>query len=248
MKRVILAMLVVGLMVGTCQASIHLFDNKVDFDAVTLTTTIVFGDDGGDPIDYYEYEGDLILPGPGEVEFQTEDWTQAWVDKELAVADANVSIGGIRGTSSKGMLFSRYNRGRWGTDVPYDTILTAVLPAETYAVGAIFGQLLDGMGYGVLVPGTITLYDGDGNELTSVTYDAGDIAEMQDGGTFQGWISTDIAIAEIVYDADDSLDMWAAIADFQYGTVIPEPASCIVWSLIGLCLFGAGWRRRRKAA
>ena len=248
MRRGILAVLVIGLMAGTCQASIHLFDNKVDFDAGTTTTTIVFGDDGGDAIDYYEYSGDLLLPGPPGVEFQTEDWTQAWVDKELAVADANEATGGIRGTSSKGMVYTRYSRGRWGTDVPYDTILTAVLPDETYAVGGIFGQLLDGAGNGVLVPGTITLYDADGNQLTSVTYGAGDIAEMQDGGTFQGWTS-DVAIARLEYDAEDSLDMWAAVADFQYGIMhTPEPASCIVWSLIGLSLLGAGWRRRCKAA
>lgn len=32
------------------------------------------------------------------------------------------------------------------------------------------------------------------------------------------------------------------------GGAIPEPASCVVWSLIGLSCIGAGWRRRRKAA
>ncbi len=248
MRRGILAMLVLGLLAGTCQASIQLFDNKVDFDAAAYTTTIVFGNDGGNAIDFYEHQGDLFRPDPSGVEFQTEDWTDLWVDKELGVADANEKVGGVRGTAGKGMVYTRYNRGRWGTDVPYDTILTAVLPDDTYAVAAVFGQLLDSLGVGGLVPGTITLYDADGNELTSVMYAAADIAQMQDGGTFQGWTSTDTAIAKLVYDAEDSSYMRAAMADFQYGTVIPEPASSIVWSLIGLSLLGAGWSRRRRSA
>ncbi|MFH1919975.1 MAG: PEP-CTERM sorting domain-containing protein [Planctomycetota bacterium] len=31
------------------------------------------------------------------------------------------------------------------------------------------------------------------------------------------------------------------------GTVIPEPSSLLIWSLIGLSSAGIGWRRRRKA-
>ncbi|MFH1268365.1 MAG: PEP-CTERM sorting domain-containing protein [Planctomycetota bacterium] len=31
------------------------------------------------------------------------------------------------------------------------------------------------------------------------------------------------------------------------GTVVPEPSSLLIWSLIGLSSAGIGWRRRRKA-
>jgi len=30
------------------------------------------------------------------------------------------------------------------------------------------------------------------------------------------------------------------------GTVVPEPASIAIWSLLGLCLAGYGYRRRNK--
>ena len=248
MKRGIMLMLLVGAMAGTSRASIVVHGNKLSFDDAATTSTIVF-DATPDSVKYYDHVYGtgaglrLEAGGLGLVEFQTDPFS-SWPN-ELLVANAGVLA--VPGTLSATHNYASFGGGF----VPdYDSVLRAVLPADIYAVGAVFGEFLNSGG--TLTSATITLKDGGGGVLHSAVYT---VAELGLGpgevGTFLGFVSDSDAIALIEFSPDEAVYLYPMMADFQYGiaaAIVPEPASCVVWSLIGLSCIGAGWWRRRKAA
>ena len=233
MKRGILLMLLIGLMAGMSQAAVVTFyDNKGDFDAASTTSMIDF---------------ESIVPATAANPWVHPAHTGVSFSASFGNVDIYDSTVPFYGSSVYSDLLYADNLG---------ASLTVTLPAGTTAVGGFFGKLVatekaENTQMTLVVNGeTAPLYD-----------EAKNVSAMNTGTTtvpnFFGWIVSGDTIASITHSlVPPSVGFidgeWAGIDNFQYGQgdtdIIPEPASCIVWSLIGLSCIGAGWWRRRKAA
>ena len=218
----LMLLLVLGVMAGASQASIVLgvYDNKAAFDAATDPSSMTAIDFEGivGELDYV-LDSSFALSG---VTFSTTAGTMLGISGKDA--------GAVPGTPfNSALLFAT------GGATP----LIATLPSGTTAVGGFFGDIDSA---GSITDMRIKFASGFSIVASLTTSDMG----KDTASNFFGWTIAGDTIVSITHGFRDE---YAGIDDFQYGHVhAPEPASCIVWSLIGVCFAGAGWWRRGRAA
>ena len=248
MKRGILLMVLIGLLAGTCQAAITFqdgvakYDSRAEFLGNTITTGITF--DGLAPDSpFYQAYNEIAYPAGG---------LSAGFVTFSAVADSPPPAAELLGIDTQFSLYGAISSDCIiAVDSPYNgPALMATLPTDIpiTAVGAFWGKV-------VLAPSatqtriTLGILRAD---LTEETVEfVLPVVSIETGSphNFFGFsVVGNDRILSVSHDLISSPGAeWAALDDFYYG-VVPEPASCIVWSLIALSCLGAGWWRRRKAA
>ncbi len=110
-------------------------------------------------------------------------------------------------------------------------------------------EVLVGWGDPNLSGNRLQAFDAAGNLIEEATPQLG-----SPGGTFATWIGFRRAsadIAKVIVLPDQSLptgDDYALDNIYYNSNVVPEPASLIVWSLLGVVGAGVAWRRSRRAS
>ena len=249
MKRGFALMLLLGIMAATSDAApiLTFYTDKDLFDQQTTTALIDF--EGIAPDDGFVLYDDAVVidPPDGEPVTFTTPYLGAYtgallIADEEAKNDQGVYINGAPFKSD--LIIANF----------YQQPLTAELPTGITAVGGFFGKLFTTGNDNPRNPFITIEFESGASE----TFDSDDYLVKNMGAdgqlpNFFGWVVSGDTITSISHQLpNSSMFEWVGIDNFQYGhqsnNIVPEPASCVVWSLIGLCFVGAGWWRRRTAA
>ena len=238
-------MLLIGVMTGTSQAAIVTYHNDLPGFLAATSTSLIDFEGIADSEKFVESNfNPFVIDG---VTFSSP-LIGVYADA-LIIADENAknAIGAyINGAPFKSdMIIGNY----------YDYGIDVTLPDGITAVGGFFGKVYTGTDYPHNPLITIGLADGPDEVFDSAAYSIQDMGLLGPTPNFFGWVVSGDTITSISHQLSNASEFeWAGIDNFRYGVedtsppIIPEPASCIVWSLIGLSCIGAGWWRRRKAA
>ena len=250
MKRGILLMLLIGLMAGTSQAAITTYhDDLAGFLANSSTTLIDFEavpKTGGGTIGDDEFE---LFTAPKVIDGVSFTTTSGYL-----------GVSGKDGTALGQPNGSPFDSALLFADQLYSPIVVEFDAADGItAVGGYFGKLVEP---DPKVTHTLMTVLGTSGILYNVELPVLDMG-VGEASNFFGWTVTGDTILSVTHSLVPVQTQfgfvieseWAGLDDLRYGQmettpppVVPEPASCIVWSLIGLSCVGAGWWRRRKAA